>query len=105
MLTEQHLPILRRARAVLISGRQRFLCLCVEVLQFRLDALHEEVVDHIQASIAPHYTLEMWLGAQLYPGAEDPDIALNILFRTPCDLMPLARLAWLDKLIHDLEQP
>jgi hypothetical protein len=95
MLNKQHLPILREMVVLLQKGAYRHLCPAANAARHRLELefeLGQEVRDHISQEIDHASTLEDWL----YDIGCRPDVITY-------DTMRLCRLAWLDRMIADLE--
>jgi hypothetical protein len=100
-LTRDHLPLLRRARDLIES--EEFIYICNAAHQAGRDIgapfeLDDDIVKVIEDGLRGVYypstmNLEVWLAAQL-----------NINYRRLRETTTrLARLAWLDRLIYDLE--
>lgn len=112
MLTRDHLPLLHAARELIETGREEFICLAANEAHYRQDQrlfdaspkLLDDIVHHVQSALAGYETLEEWLAEEIAPDySYSPRITLrahNINTRH----MTLARLAWLDKIIHDIEE-
>jgi hypothetical protein len=98
MLTRDHLPILQRARVFIENEDLIYICNAVAgaaAEQGRPWGDADPIIDVIQAGLdgVGSRRLEVWLAAQ--PGLDWRHTRTNTMY--------LARLAWLDKLIHDLE--
>jgi hypothetical protein len=96
MLTRGHLPLLRGARELIDTGDSQYICPALSCAGNQLGVgwyVVAQACDFIQAGIDGEYTLDNWL----YDRGFRP--------QGRADYNRLARLAWLDKLIHDLENP
>jgi hypothetical protein len=99
-LTQDHLPLLHTTRALIDSGEFIYICNAIDTARRRIDysyvaeeiskTIHEGL-SGVKYSCSP--TLEAWLAVQL--GIH--------WYRLSPDTMRLARLAWLDKLIWEIE--
>lgn len=109
MLTKDHLPVLKTARMHIESGAQSCICFALSAVDAD-ERLIDECCHHIQTGIAGEAFLTTWVCSQvptvwwLQEGAtsyshpnRDEALAMRRLMRR------LMRLAWLDKIIYDLE--
>lgn len=103
MLTQAHLPILQNARALIDSGEFTYICNAVSYGARDAVGYCRETVDQVVNAICDGLrgvsyvasaSLDHWLAAQ--PGIEN--------YHTRKGTMRLARLAWLDRLIADIEK-
>jgi hypothetical protein len=110
MLGKQHLPILRRARELLDEGRECLICRAVYAAAGK-DEQHlvHDIDCLIEAELEGEPTLVAWVRVR-YPVCDHPAWLGPLLiwdadYETRRSMRTLMRMAWLDKLIFDIERP
>jgi hypothetical protein len=112
MLNKQHLPILQMARQLLETREHSFICHALRVAGKRLHRNFDanDVVEHVRGALNGYGTLLRWvlvdmeerLGSKSFT-CGDGDLAKPYLDALLTERGNTARLAWLDKLIWDIE--
>jgi hypothetical protein len=104
VLNKQHLPCLQAVRTMIGRGVHEFICHALYA--YKEGPLTDDVRQVIEAGLEGHCAFSNWCGQQWEAAGIDHDeMPYAAMWYSPhtSDLPRLARLAWLDKLIWDIE--
>jgi hypothetical protein len=101
MLNKDHLPLLKVARKRVAAGRDEFICHAIDSVA---DSDTCQIKDYISDQIDGYCSMSSWLAAQLGLGPcwSDEPPPYNTIYAGDV-LGQQIRLAWLDRLIDNLE--
>lgn len=105
----KRIDMLREARALIESGEEFFICAAIHMVGWRNDARAEarEIRTEIEVALVGRLTLDTWLLQELgmlkMPAGDRPKPYRSLTIGEN-DLNRQIRLAWLDRMIADLEQ-
>lgn len=109
MLNKQHLPALLAAREIIDSGRIKFICFALTEAADRAAHLAPacyEVKEFVNIQMEGHHLLSTWILDELFPAWENasgvPEPYQSAWYNED-GVFTLARLAWLDRIIADIE--
>jgi hypothetical protein len=104
MLNKQHLPILKAARDIVFEKDGPICSALDEVPASRI--LIRDVKLYIAVHLAPRNLMSTWLLEQMFPNIPIRDVPEPYLggYCAENGVLTLARLAWLDRIIADIEE-
>lgn len=126
MLTQEHLPVLKAARALFRADKADYICIavgrvcCLAYPEYIPDSiialnmmqrarLEDKITSYIVSELGDHFTLSTWMfqevtGVDPYsPEAGEAPEQYQAWLIGVHNTVRMARLAWLDRIIDNLE--
>lgn len=106
MLNKQHLPVLRAARALIDQGEEIFTCFALAAVGDERPELRDictQIRVYVMDQLDGDCLLSGWTLHQMFGCEDDWPAQYVYAWNTERGIFTLARLAWIDRMIADIE--